>query len=61
MIFFHSFSIGNEYIQTQCKTHYKNILKIGDIDRDGVFFPFIIGNLYFTMQYFINFFSTMVT
>ena len=35
--FFHSFSIGNEYIQTQCKTHFKNILKIGDIDRDGFF------------------------
>ena len=43
--FFHSFSIGNEYIQTQCKTHYKNILKIGDIDRDGfLLYKFLFNN-----------------
>ena len=40
--YFHSFSIGNEYIQTQCKTHYKNILKSGDIDRDGFFFHLLL-------------------
>ena len=62
--FFHSFSIGNEYIQTQCKTHYKNILKIGDIDRDGfLLYKFLFNNGDIDMDVFFSFlfFKLLVT